>query len=299
MVNSNTRLMGAMQAERDLDSFEEAFRLIDCLCGTRLVGHLEELRQTAHVLHYLSTTPEVHIEVLFTKIDNISKGCEPLPPEYDKETFEKAARDVSYFFYHTLCLETGALISPVYYAAFADLALMPGTRRHCIITFNYDMLLEKAMCNLYVSNGISSNPIFNRNYYNPKRLPWIYDIPFSNIFCGEPYKTGDDNDVIHYLKLHGSFNWGLCPETKEITMYGPVAYAYQYQEFHDGKKTCCGGRHIQIPLLIPPTREKDINVPGIKTVRVLKKSNPPKADSQFSPLPRGEGGRGRVISQFA
>lgn len=259
MEGSERQLMGPMRGDRDISSFKEAFKLIDCLCGTSLSKQLEKQYETA-------VTPvnvQLDIEALFTKMDNISKGNEPYPESYDRKTFKEVSGDVSFFFYHTLCHET-AQTRPVYYSAFADLALKPG-KKHCIITFNYDMLLEKAMCNLYIGNN-NKNPLFNRKYYSPERLPWTYDIPFAQIFCGEPYKVEDDTDVIHYLKLHGSFNWGLCPETKEITMYSPVCDPYAYSRFHNGGKQCHVAKHAQEPLLIPPTREKDISVPGIRDV---------------------------------
>lgn len=267
MEGSERQLMGPMRGDRGISSFKEAFKLIDCLCGTSLSKQLEKQYETA-------VTPvnvQLDIEALFTKMDNISKGNEPYPASYDRKTFEKVSGDVSLFFYHTLCHET-AQTRPVYYSAFADLALKPG-KKHCIITFNYDMLLERAMCNLYINiSDHKKNPLFNRKYYSPERLPWTYDIPFAQIFCGEPYRIGDDIDIIHYLKLHGSFNWGLCPETKEITMYSPVCDPYAYQRFHNGVNTCHGAKHKQESLLIPPVREKDISVPGIRDVWVKARS---------------------------
>jgi len=258
------RLMGITDEKDELDIFKSVFELADHFYGLGLVHAMDNLYQTLILPGHIN----FDVEDFFTRIDNMVKGKETYGLNWDKQKIAQVAKDAGFFFYRTLCLETGLDRRPKHYLAFVENALKPGIR-HCIITFNYDLLLEEGLCNYdrYFNNKYK-NPIFNRDYFYPKRLPWTYGVPFASIsWASVPYRVGDENLAdVHYFKLHGSLNWGICPVTKEITMYPAFASARVYEEFYKGYYKCHNGQHIMQPLLIPPTKSKDIDIPGLKLI---------------------------------
>lgn len=260
----NRHLIGIIDNESELNVFRSVFELIDYFYGERLVEKMEKLYEGAARPYSVGT---VDIEDFFTRIDNMLKGKETYGLNWGQQKILQIAKDAGFFFYHTLCLETGLNRAvPKHYPAFVENALVSGVS-HCVITFNYDMLLEKALCDMdkYFNNAYR-NPVFNRNYFNPPRFPWTYGLPFVNVdWPSAPYHMKDENLAeIYYFKLHGSLNWGICPVTKGITMHAAVADAWIYRRFYQGRYKCHNGQHISQPLLIPPTRFKDLDVPGLK-----------------------------------
>lgn len=265
LTGSDINLMGTWYEEDDLTPFPPVFELMDCFYGTHLKRDMEELRKT---LILPVSFPKIDIEDFFTKIDNMLKGRESYGLNWKHEDILKVSKAAGFFFYHTLCYETGRNSTPPkHYLAFVEEALKMGTK-HCIITFNYDMLLEAALLNhkMYFRNEYK-NPMFNRNFFPEERLPWTYGVPFKDVKCDEKYRVEDEPKAeVYLLKMHGSFNWGLCLETKEMTMYSPVPAPWFYKEFYRNKYKCHGGSHVSQPLLIPPVREKDIDIPGLQKI---------------------------------
>ncbi len=221
-----------------LEEMDEMFK-------TNCKGVMDEAARTERLTGNWADACNIDVEKFLTEIENKSKNC---------DRYKELRKKALYFIFHPLCCETNKLIGNSglkHYTAFVDKVLKPGAR-HCIVTFNYDTLLERAIC--------------NKCFTLPQGLPWTYAVNFTPDIPNIPYYSKDESIAeIFLLKLHGSFNWGWCPETKEITMY-PLADILQFQKFNDGQNTWYPGRHKQEPLLIPPTREKNLNIPALRQV---------------------------------
>ena len=115
--------------------------------------------------------------------------------------------------------------------------VMPIDDINCMISFNYDLFLDRA------------------TVINNHRIVGNYHLPFKHIENFSDYEDrvrhGWKEKDIHLLKLHGSLNWGFCPHCKEVFL----AFYRRYKSIF--KKRCpeCGCKLE--PILIPPTYFKD------------------------------------------
>lgn len=236
-----------------------ALKHADKICGTDLANITNEAISTGILPAGQHGAYDIDVEGFLTQIEESVSG------EQDR-LFKQ---EVFYFIFHPLCYRTNNIPQNElrHYTTFVENVLKKGTR-HCIITFNYDVLLERTMCDAkkYFENGYT-NQIFNANSVNRQRIPWTYGINFCEVeWKGYPYRPENTFAEIFLLKLHGSFNWGLCPFTGEVKMYAPVGDFDMYERLCNGKRTCHLGKHSCQPLLIPPTIEKNLGIPALQIV---------------------------------
>ena len=115
--------------------------------------------------------------------------------------------------------------------------VMPIDDINCMISFNYDLFLDKA--------AVIHNHHIVGNYHLP--FKHIENFPDYEDRVRQGWKEKD----IHLLKLHGSLNWGYCPHCKEV-------FLTYYQEYRNiFKKRCPECKNQLEPILVPPTYFKD------------------------------------------
>jgi len=116
--------------------------------------------------------------------------------------------------------------TPKFYRDFA-LSLKKRGKRFSVITFNYDMVLEKSVI----------KELGSINYgFGIIRGLWEFSNPLG----------------IPLVKLHGSLNWLRCPECDRLEIFDkPVAHVFRRER--------CGGRckGYKEPVIVPPVQNKE------------------------------------------
>ena len=121
--------------------------------------------------------------------------------------------------------------------------IMPVDEINCMITFNYDLFLDWA-----VSKG--------------KRLG-DYNIEFAKVekfyerLLSKQRREGD----VDLLKLHGSLNWARCLHCQRLRL----RYFWTYEQIFGQPCPLCGNGQL-LPVLVPPTLLKRIDIPGLVDV---------------------------------
>ena len=102
---------------------------------------------------------------------------------------------------------------------------------NCVITFNYDLVLDDALRSLSIEPDYCLPP---------------------DIIEG-PRQTADPRTV-RLLKLHGSLNWGICVGCKDrITIAPPLLGKFSVDDWNGCER--CNKSSLQT-LLVPPTWDK-------------------------------------------
>jgi len=199
------------------------------------------------------------IEDFFTRLHYIKSGVNNYNLNWDKRRLAEISKKADWLFFRTLCYEAIGGRPYKTYENFVE-RILKRSGRHCIISFNYDLLLEDVLIHEYLKYD-------GRRWNYPDELRWTYCLDFSGIANQVPYSfPTDDEAKILILKLHGSFNWGFCPDNKEVTCYSLHADAHIYPRFYNEEYRCCNGKHANLPLLIPPVKIKDINIPALRNL---------------------------------
>lgn len=137
-----------------------------------------------------------------------------------------------------------------------------------ILTFNQDLLIERALEELHHANG----------HTTPYRFPGLYGLAFDRVASGSeglhklgqfsPCRKGPEGFV---LKLHGSFNWFISQEASGLVDQSPSLYSTLFQQ--GGQTLCVNARELLmdgrtsirkghtgfdrwLPLVVPPVATK-------------------------------------------
>ncbi|MDX9702834.1 MAG: hypothetical protein RBU23_07305 [Candidatus Auribacterota bacterium] len=230
-------LIGDIQEPEILDKSCNVFRVMDAWYKTDLENKMQRYRNSGFVdgnLFYDANRYKEIIEPFFTKLYAIA-----FENEKDSQLTEKEAKnlyeDAKYFFYHPIC--SGQARGHNNYRKFVS--VISRNPDSTIITFNYDLLLEKVLHKTLMKQ----NDLWS--------LPWNYCCTLNNKlqykFDG-PYK---------YLKMHGSFNW-IYNRNNDVVELDDV-----YPKIDAIKKFYLSDKEI---VLIPPKFKKEISMPCLKEV---------------------------------
>ncbi len=208
----------------DLDNIEELFGLVEL--SRRLRRNNERTRDAT--VYLIAKTLELavkapgngRLEVVFD-----------VKPEHNEE-FKNANQ-------HGRFKVGGGVFSADIYEFFAALACglfdVPAcraTRATAFITFNYDLVLDRALQRL--------------------QLQPDYQLTASSLQTSGPPQSGPKYPV---LKLHGSANWGVCGKCRKRVLVLPDKLTDSPREFRFLECDRCHKRSFQ-PLLIPPSWDK-------------------------------------------
>jgi len=257
-IKENTFRMGHW-SEQEGKSIRRVLELMDLLYKKGLVAKFDRYDGTIYRPYSLGVTTDM-LEDFFTKLHYMERG-EMVGITLSQEELRKITKDARFLYFGTLCdAMRSCWLNFKYYPIFVEKALRR-EGNHCIISFNYDLLLEHALIDMdkYLKYD-------GKQWRYPDDLKWRYGVKFKGFYYSEPYQFPEKKDAkIHYFKLHGSFNFGYCPESKEVSVYESIRAAGNlYQEFDAGRLHCCGGTHTSAPLLIPPLKKKDIEIPALR-----------------------------------
>ena len=122
--------------------------------------------------------------------------------------------------------------------------------QNCFITFNYDLFLDDAVVinNYKINYGLLGD--YNLNFDSVENFPG-----YNRLLKGN--RKPEDFDL---LKLHGSLNWARCPSCNNITL----SFRSNYKLIL--KHTCPRCKVRLVPILVPPTLKKNIDLYGIGSV---------------------------------
>lgn len=152
--------------------------------------HEEEVRR---VLHRVQTLPHEYwrsMERAFYTLHLRAYLAEKLEHHSQNDCDEDVVKDFAVSI-QTLLRSAHGKARCDYHEKLFDKLTAPDT----IITFNYDLVAERAIRKRFESKG-------------KKFGPWLYGFE----------RTGDDPDGPHLLKLHGSSNWELGAQDEEFTV---------------------------------------------------------------------------------
>ncbi|CAD7781208.1 hypothetical protein BLFGPEAP_02761 [Candidatus Methanoperedenaceae archaeon GB50] len=225
---------------KDDRPFRLTAQLIDRLYGTNLEKLINDPLPDNYLtsINYLSS---INIEELLSFVDLGRRGGEKWLP------FKEFQRALYEFIFTTLEQSTiwkragsGADRRRNCYDKLIDY-VMPIDEVNCMISFNYDLFLDKAAV------------------INNHRIVGNYHLPFKHIENFPSYEDrlthGWKEKDIHLLKLHGSLNWGYCPHCKKVSL----AFYRRYKSIF--KKRCPECKNQLEPILVPPTYFKDFPEP--------------------------------------
>ena len=212
----------------DLDNIEELFGLVEM--SQRLGDEKSETRDaTVYMIAKtleLSTRPPGtgRIDVRFD-----------IKPEF-KEQFDAANQDG---LFHQISGYAPYVFGGDIYRYFTGLSFgllddpqRRAARNDTVITFNYDLILDRALQALDIQPDYALDPGLTRTY----------DLPRVQRTCS-------------VLKLHGSTNWGVCGSCRESILVLQGKVTDTPEQFR--RETCdkCRSQRFQ-PLLIPPSWDK-------------------------------------------
>ncbi len=255
---TDLHLLGAWDKDIAVQNFKPVFEVMDQFYGTDFSEKLAlYYREGCHPSYLnISTTT---IEDFLTRLHRMERGYETYGLHLSQEQASELNANARFFYFHTLCYESGIRGADAkYYPAFVEHALKNDSH-HCIITLNYDLLLEEALHkHMQYVDG---------KWVMAHKLNWTYGFPFGEISCTVPHGFQDETTArIHYLKLHGSFNWGYCREHKATILHSIRSDAQHYYRFHTSRYKCHTKDHISLHVLIPPITEKEIELPCLRNV---------------------------------
>lgn len=110
----------------------------------------------------------------------------------------------------------------------------------CLISFNYDLLLDRAMTDA-TRQATSS---------------WSYAVPFYAGVEQFPSYRDSADPTIFLLKLHGSLNWGQCPKCNSLRLWAYNTYDNIFRKTWPNCKNCSGISTGFEPVLVAPTPAK-------------------------------------------
>lgn len=246
------------------DSFFRVVDLIDILYGTKLRTEVEYAIENNEVyLNDPSILRDISIEDLLSFVDlGSGSGDNWLP-------YEQYRNDLHSFIFETL--QTATTHSDYLslnqdgtidhrrncYDRLVDYGLDLDDA-NCFVTFNYDLLLDKAVS------------------INNHRILGDYNLPFRTVSNFSSYNRiregGRRKGDVDILKLHGSLNWARCLNCYDLHL----AFHHQYERIPT--LTCEGCGSKVAPVLIPPILRKDIAGYGIESLWVKAQDHLSLAD---------------------
>jgi hypothetical protein len=116
--------------------------------------------------------------------------------------------------------------------------IMGSGRGSCLISFNYDLLLDRALVDAV----------------RPKSVRWSYGLPFRAGIENFPSYQETNNPKIYLLKLHGSLNWCQCVSCNGLRLYYFRKYDDIFRTTWPACKSCSGSQYK--PVLVAPTPVK-------------------------------------------
>jgi len=252
-----------------VDSFRKVFELVDLRCHTTFTAELDQAtRQGSWHIESVEKLLGISVEDILDFIDlGMSRGADPSQPTLDYRDYKKALDD---FIFEIIQLGTthGDSYSKRpdgttdhrrnLYDMLVDYGL-DNSDRNSFITFNYDLLLDKAVV------------------INDRGLLGDYAVPFASVLSFDQYERILRNERlpsdVDILKLHGSLNWAVCTQCKAPHL----ASYWQYNHLpHDHCRRC---QSSLSPVLVSPTPRKKIEerpfLAGVwqKALEVIRQAN--------------------------
>jgi len=231
-------LLGNISDPEKLNRFKNVFTLMDKWYKTSLVLTMDDYYKNEVSNPDLLTSNKSIInkknliEPFFSRLYSIAFENQK-DDKISQDEAKKLFKDAEYFFYTPICKAQAR--STENYQKFVK--FLSQNTNSTIISFNYDLLLEKAFAILKT---------------DLRSLPWNYCCTLYNKhkykFKG-PYK---------YLKLHGSFNWLYNRQENifELNDVSPKLHAIE-QNYNS---------EINEIVLMPPKFKKDITLKCLKEV---------------------------------
>lgn len=118
--------------------------------------------------------------------------------------------------------------------------ILKSGRKTCLISFNYDLLLDRALTD--AARHATST--------------WSYAVPFQAGVEQFPSYRDSADPAIFLLKLHGSLNWGQCPKCNSLRLWAYNTYDKIFRITWPNCNNCSGISTGFEPVLVAPTPVK-------------------------------------------
>lgn len=118
--------------------------------------------------------------------------------------------------------------------------LIASGRKTCLISFNYDFLLDRALTD---ATRLGANT-------------WSYGVSFHAGIDGFPSYRDVTDPAVFLLKLHGSLNWGQCRTCCSLRLHAYNTYDNIFRQTWPCCRECSGSSTRFEPVLVAPTPMK-------------------------------------------
>ncbi len=134
-------------------------------------------------------------------------------------------------------------------------------KRVNVITFNYDILVEKEAAKIQAGN-VSTGPAGTTGYITQDDL---YPVTITSALLRQAGVWGNDpHETFRLFKMHGSINWYYSGSDE---FYGEPIYTTELRDVNSDKEIRAAVRD-KVPLIIPPTLNKTIFFKN-ETIRII------------------------------
>lgn len=250
------------EINQDFSRYENLSRTLDSLFGTHYHEDVRLAKRGNYIVESYSSREILNIENILNELYDAVKKNKTYRNIKCRKKIEDIKDDLIYLIFNTLGREIGSRPSIESYLNFVNKILLTG-KIHVIVSLNYDVLLENALCDpeKFFCNKYQ-NIIFNIDSNKDKKSPWSYNLDFVDIRGYEPCYSCKSSFVI-LIKLHGSLNWSYCTKCEGLILEHTNNYS-AYKDIIDGKIRCKFCSSITEPFLVPPIKYKELNHPILK-----------------------------------
>lgn len=268
---------GLPDDEEEIIIYERLAKILDQTYNTEFQKDIHLIRTRAEVrIPSFSSKARINVEQVLSEIDQAIRGETDFYGQREKTELKSLRNDLYYLIFDTLGNTIG-LKRPNRYLSFVNKKLVHGDI-HIIITFNYDVLLEEALTDpeLFYQNKYE-NSAFNVENCENGKSPWSYELDFIDLNGFEPCYS-ISSDFVKVLKLHGSLNWSRCSKCGGLLLR-VCDNLFAYKSVVQGKINCPSCHVFVEPVLIPPSRYKNIDDPNNRKIWDLSCNWISKADT--------------------
>lgn len=201
------------------------------------------------VARYIDSQYGSNLEEKWCRREPLSPEAAVLLQKINVETLLASARQQSRFALERAIYETleGSVNDGSSHNEYDNLLklILSSKRGNCLISFNYDLLLDRALVDA------SHNQSFS----------WNYGLPFkAGIINFNSYREEITSPTILLLKLHGSLNWCECLNCGSLRLYFFNTYENIFKTTWPPCKACSSSSGFR-PVLIAPAQRKHVPRP--------------------------------------
>ena len=213
VFDANRYILGCFLLE-NFGSLSQKNRLVDLKKELAMAHGLHEIRECKYGIYEMAATLQVALEDLFTIFDKVDIQREHWR-QYSDEKIIKVYDALKICIIYTMCSQMEQIVDRPVYERFAKILFNKRIEdslkedQLSVITLNWDTMLEQELYK--ICDVAESRVMPDYCFYSYSFLENEYWIPSTLLKANGIYN-------IKILKLHGSFNWLVCPRCGRISV---------------------------------------------------------------------------------